>query len=254
MPPTKQSKNEKPAVIILTVLLTVVLFLPALIIVLTGWFLPEPQYTANSFSEVIAKEVTLSVTNLLIDLVLFSLSIFFTLVFLLLKIFKFSILKSVLIVLTAAFTLSLVCVSYSILESLNFWQPLEEATIMYQDKTYSRGRGGGLGLQKVYHLNFTIPSDNIASVRDDLVPTLEKRGFSTDSISSGPEMINNLNQGEKFVITSDNNNYLALNFSQHREGSSSNSRINLIISFEDNPYIPPQTKPGTITGFLTMYP
>jgi len=139
--------------------------------------------------------------------------------------------------------------------ALLYWNVLDKSVLNYQNKIYKRGRGGGFGLQKQYAITFTIPSDNAESVRDILIPSLEKAGFKLEIESTGQEAINNLNLGNEYTISPQNKHYLNLNLEKQVQKLVP-PKINILISYNHlygnntNELV----KPGTTEGFIILYP
>lgn len=229
-------------------ILGLLIIIPLAFVIWNGWFLPEPHYSAYSFSEVILKELTLSIKNLFINILL----LFLPLYLLIHSYINTSIKRAIIII-----VISSLFVFKDIVSSILLWQPLEQATQSYNNRVYSRYRGGGLGLAKVYNILFTIPSNNVKSVKEDLVPILRSKGFDIDTKSTffGDEAINNLELGEQFTITPQNRNYLSLELSDSNSKKFLSKYIYIHLGYDS--YRSGGLKnvePGTIEGFIQLYP
>jgi hypothetical protein len=242
-------------IITLTVILFIILVLPLVLFINLGWFLPEPKYTVSSMNQVLISEIKLSLTNLFINMIVFTIAFFITFVLFFSEIFHFTKLKIISLCLIFAFITGIITISLDIYKSMNYWNILDKSLTSYQNKAYHRGRGGGLGLQKEYYIHFTIPSDNVQSERDVLIPSLKKSGFTIDVKSTGEEALTNLNLGSKFSITPQNKNYLNLNLSKETNELVP-PHMNLFIGY--NHLFGSRTdelvKPGTTEGLLRFYP
>lgn len=160
----------------------VILFLIALAFILTGWFLPEPQYQINSFPGVIFFEILKSTINLLLDMIILLLPIF------LISIFvkpwnSISNKERFYSVVAIAFFISIVVVGFSIIKSILLWQPLESSTRFAQERIFDRGRGGAFGAQKIYRVEFTTSSNNLSFIPNKIIPLLKSYGCSVNQFS-----------------------------------------------------------------------
>ena len=150
-----------------------------ILIIWNGWFLPEPQYIVYSYDEIVKKEVMLSLINLLIDIVILFLPIYITALFFK-RLQRTFTLKRFSAILILVIVLSSLIVVRTISESLSLWQPLEQSTHNIEQRTFSRGRGGGLGLQKVYAVRFTTKTSNLSFIKNGIIPTLERFGYEVN--------------------------------------------------------------------------
>lgn len=210
-----------------------------LIVIWKGWFLPEPQYTTNSFDDVRTQEISLSVINLLINVVIlfvpiYTISLFFKSSQ---QLFAF---KRFLIILISVLLLSSVFIARTVYESLQFWQPLEASTRSMNDRTFTRGRGGGLGLQKIYFIDFTTKGSNLSFIQNEIIPILQSYGYTahdfglsigrkhyttfTTDIPSDDMHIENLNQ-VPFTTRLSPLDYANINFQNKKSYGSLNLRI-----------------------------
>lgn len=253
--PENNSSSNNIAAIALTLILVVVFLIPSVLLLHAGFYplLPEPHYISSSINEVLYKEIFLSFKNVAINFVVLTVVAFISLVVMFTNIFKFTKLKTIFFCMSIAFIISLLLPVFDIILSMKYWQILDKATMIYENKLYNRGRGGGLGLQKEYFIQFTIPSNNVQTVRDILIPALEKEQFSIDPDSTGAEAIDNLELGEKFLIMPENKNYLSINL--EKSNKDEYFSINLVLENETSRGgVVNKVKPGTIEGYLTMYP
>ena len=153
------------------------LFLFAFSWIWNGSFLPEPNYSASSFSGVITKEISLSIPRLLIDTVICLLSVYLILAFFEGTFFSTRGKHLMLTVLFSAI-FSTIIISLQIYKSINYWQPFIALSQNFNDSTFGRGRGGAFGAQKEYALTAHPKSFNLSSIESQIIPSMSRSGYS----------------------------------------------------------------------------
>jgi hypothetical protein len=250
------NKTSKLAVAILTLLLILIVTIPLFTWVRLGWFLPEPQYTATFYNQILQQELILSLKNLLIGFLILTVAFFLTFFFFFSRIFHFSGLKILLVCSFFGAITTVGITGWDISRSMSYWGFLERATLSYEQKIYKRGRGGGLGIQKEYSITFVNPSNTADGVKSVLVPSLQQSGFIIHPQSTGQKMMDNLNMGQNFVITPQNRNYLSLNFTKPDPKSVVPQSIHFLLGynrlFSNN--TADLVKSGTTEGFIRLFP
>ena len=249
-------KTSKPVAVILTLLLSLIVLFPLFTWIRSGWFLPEPQYSAGSYQEVLNQEILQSLKNLFINIAVLSVGFALTFWVFLSAIFNLSKFKIILICFLLGLISGTAIVSLDIIKSISHWRVLEGATLGFEQKSYGRGRGGGLGLQKEYSITFVNPSNTADSVKNVLVPSLQKSGFTIHPQATGQEMVNKLDLGQDFVITPENRNYLSLNFTKPNPKRFIPQSIHFLLGYnslfsKDSADL---VKKGTTEGFIRLFP
>ncbi len=162
---------------------TIIIFLIALSVVWNGWFLPEPQYTVNSYKEIVSQEITLSFISVIFDIViLFPLLYIISFALSYLKNLTFG--QRTLLILMICFVFSLIAISSSIVQSLKFWQPLVKSTDTIEQRTFTRTRGGGFGLQKSYMVRFSQQKLDLSVIQKGVVPYLIADGYTANDFGA----------------------------------------------------------------------
>lgn len=252
-PPNQISFTKKFGIILLTIFLFFITTTPFLTWTKLNWFLPEPHYTTNEYNQILSKELTLSLKNILIDSMILTLAFFITFSFLFSKLFGFSDLKNLFVCFVFGVIVSTSIVGTNIYQSMKYWEVLENAASIFDQKVYTRGRGGGFNAQKKYTITFVNHSDTAINVKNIVLPSLQRSGFSIESLASYQKMLDSINQGENFIISAKTKNYLNINLNK----SNRNRMVPQTLYFSlyyDQIYTNHPAENGTTFGSFELYP
>lgn len=179
-------------------------FITSIFVVWQGWYLPEPQYTADSYAQVLAREFGMSMKNVIINTFVFLIPLYIISFSLKPSLKKFSFMRLVITGLVAL-GLGIVIVVFIVSKSLAFWFPLEKATHHIERRVFTRGRGGNLGLQKEYIMHFSTKTPNLLFIKNQIVPNLQLLGYTVDSFGlqiRGKRYMSNSSKNKDIIIES----------------------------------------------------